>query len=307
MDIFRYRTSEEAGAQAGKQTAVLVKRQKNTPVLLLLSGGSALGLVDTIDPLILGARVTVGMLDERYSRDPSVNNFAQLVHHSFYEEGQKRGARFLDTRVRVTHMSDEEVPETFEELTKRFENSLRAWKEQNPAGRVIVTQGIGEDGHTAGIMPYPLQRETFEALFENEAKWVVGYNVKEEAKKTGDTVLKVKKERLRKSPRNLHPFAGDVMAFRGNSPLFGGSDPLVGAVKVLWSSRLSSAGGVYPLRVTATCPFLRGVVDDAIVYVVGRNKRAVLERVLWEKTRVWEIPARIIHQMKSVFLFTDIS
>ncbi|MEK7542092.1 MAG: 6-phosphogluconolactonase [Patescibacteria group bacterium] len=245
MKIFQASSREEAAAKAGKQVSLFVKQMKKNPVLLLLSGGSCLEVVDSIDPGVFGNQVTVGMLDERYSRDPSINNFAQFANRILCQEGWKRNARFIDTRVQAQIINEEEVPETFQEFAARTHNSFKKWKETNPAGRVIITQGIGEDGHTAGIMPYPENPELFARLFDDSKRWVVGYNAD------------------------------------GKSP--------------------------YPLRVTMTLPFLREIVDYSAVYVVGQSKKVVLERVLLEKTKVWEIPARIIHQIKNVFLFTDIS
>jgi len=47
------------------------------------------------------------------------------------------------------------------------------------------------------------------------------------------------------------------------------------------------------------------MVDHAVVYVVGEEKRATFERVLAENGALAETPARIIREMKDVRLFTD--
>jgi len=243
MDVFRYKRREEASENAGRQVSLLMKETRKKPVLVLLSGGSSFEVVGNIDPRNLGANVAISMLDERYSRDPSVNNFAQFANHELYGEGKKRKVCYIDTRVQARIINEEEMPETSKEFIARITDSFQKWKESNPGGRVIITQGIGEDGHTAGIMPYPLQRDRFQMLFDDKTKWVVGYTKR----------------------------------------------------------------GTHPMRVTVTFPFLRNVVDYSVVYVVGTSKKAVFARVLLEKTKIWEIPARIIHQMKNVSLFTDIS
>ncbi|MBI3385611.1 6-phosphogluconolactonase [Candidatus Gottesmanbacteria bacterium] len=66
---------------------------------------------------------------------------------------------------------------------KVTEKNLRDW-----AGRVVITQGIGPDGHTAGIMParnasrseaggpYPEDPTKFAELFDNPDHWVVSYD-----------------------------------------------------------------------------------------------------------------------------------
>ena len=109
---------------------------------------------------------------------------------------------------------------------------------------MVITQGIGEDGHTAGIMPYPENSALFKSLFDDPEKWVVGYDAE---------------------GRNEHP-----------------------------------------LRVTVTLSFLREVVDHSIVYAVGDGKKEALRQVLAETGTLWQTPARIIHEMRNVMLFTDL-
>ena len=60
-----------------------------------------------------------------------------------------------------------------------------------------------------------------------------------------------------------------------------------------------------PLRVTATLPFLREV-DGAIVYAVGDQKAEALQKVVAHEGTLFSTPARVLKQMKSVTLFTDI-
>ena len=145
-----------------------------------------------------------------------------------------RGVLLIDTRIKEN--------ETQDDLAHRFEEGLKSWIETHANGVVIATMGVGKDGHTAGIMPYPENPALFRSLFEDEEKWVVAHDA-------GD-----------KNPHSL--------------------------------------------RVTVTLPFLR-MVDHAVVYVVGEEKRATFERVLAENGALAETPARIIREMKDVRLFTD--
>ena len=137
------------------------------PVLVLLSGGSAFDLLRKIDIENFGKHITIGVLDERFSTDEKVNNFAQLTATEFYRRAQEKGVHFIDTRIKEG--------ETLEGLVKRFEKALREWKEENPVGTVIITQGIGTDGHTAGIMPHFENPE----MFDDPDIWVLGYDAKE--------------------------------------------------------------------------------------------------------------------------------
>ena len=137
------------------------------PILFLLSGGSAFDLLEEIDTENFGRHITIGVLDERFSTDPKVNNFAQLTATEFYRRAKEKGVQFIDTRIKEG--------ETLEGLAEGFEKALRDWKEKNPDGIVVITQGIGTDGHTAGIMPHSENPE----MFDDSKKWVLGYDAEE--------------------------------------------------------------------------------------------------------------------------------
>lgn len=236
MEIIQCPNVQEAQARAGKSLCSLLigAKKQSRSVLLLLSGGSAFSLLTSIHKDVLGVHVTIGMLDERFSTDESVNNFAQFTKIPFHANARAAGALFIDTRI-IEH-------ETQEALATRFEKALRGWVRAYADGVVIATMGVGVDGHTAGIMPFPENTELFGQLFEDEEKWVTAYD------------------------------AGD-------------KNP-------------------YPLRVTITMPFLRMRTDHAIVYVVGEEKKAAMERVFSVRGSLVETPARIFHEMKDVRLFT---
>lgn len=171
MEIVRVEDKETAARKAAQALSEALQRHERDAILLLLSGGSWLKVLDQVESESLGENVTIGLTDERFSQDPVVNNFAQLESTEFYRLAKEKGVHYINTKVRDK--------ETFEELAERFEKALRKWKEENPEGRVIMTQGIGPDGHTCGIMPYPEDKELFSQLFENPEKWVVGYDAAE--------------------------------------------------------------------------------------------------------------------------------
>ncbi|MDD4989342.1 MAG: 6-phosphogluconolactonase [Candidatus Pacebacteria bacterium] len=128
------------------------------PTLLLLASGSALLFLDLIDREALTSNLTVGMVDERYSEDPNINNFAQLKKTKFYATAEKRRVHFFDSQVKKD--------ETLEQYGRRFAENIEDWLRENPKGHLIATFGMGEDGHTAGIFPYPENPEEFRSLFE---------------------------------------------------------------------------------------------------------------------------------------------
>ena len=237
MEIFKNKDSAAVIHQAKESLNDELAKTDDSAILLLLSGGSTLKLLPDINTKLFGPRLTISILDERYSKEPNINNFAQLQNILFYKEALQKGSFFIDTKV-----TDEE---TLEGLAQRFEATLRNWKKANPQGKIIATQGIGADGHTAGIMPYPENPDLFKNLFEDKEKWVVGYDA---------TLSK----------------------------------------------------NQYPLRVTTTFPFLRSIIDVTIVYIAGEEKKAALQKVMSEDGSLAETPARIIKEMKSVRLFSDI-
>lgn len=232
----RYHRSDDAVREAGTMLDKTLKELSGAPVLLMLSGGSAFGLLDGVSDAALGSHLTVCMLDERYSLDATVNNFAQLEETAFYARAVAGGCSFIDTSVGED--------ETLEDLAVRFEERIEWWTDENPDGAVVATMGIGEDGHTAGIMPFPGEPARFASLFEN-GRWIAGYDA---------------------AGKNRHS-----------------------------------------LRVTATNSFLRERVGAAVAVAVGEPKRAALERLFAPEGELSDTPARVMLEMRSVDLYTDVS
>ncbi|OGZ46613.1 MAG: hypothetical protein A3J54_01080 [Candidatus Ryanbacteria bacterium RIFCSPHIGHO2_02_FULL_45_13b] len=237
MQVTQCSSVKEAQARAGESLRALLMDAKShsQPVLLLLSGGSAFSLLDAIHKDVLGVHVTIGVLDERFNKDEFINNFAQFTRTVFYSDAFVAGVTFIDTRVGEN--------ETQDLLVTRFEKALHDWVESHTDGVVMTTMGVGVDGHTAGIMPFPEHTTRFRQLFEDEKKWVVAYD------------------------------AGD-------------KNP-------------------YPLRVTVTMSFLRTRVNHTIVYVVGEEKKTVIEHIFSTEGSLPQTPARIFHDMKDVYVFTS--
>ena len=164
------KVSKSASREAAMRKAITrlnkcLRSATRKQVLLMLSGGSALELAAGIDMRHIGKHITIAALDERYSRDPAVNNFSQITETEFYKKAERKGVDCIDTRIyrRISLYG----------LARKFERGLRGWKKKHPAGRVIITQGIGEDGHTAGILPYREHPKKFAQLFERSSRWVV--------------------------------------------------------------------------------------------------------------------------------------
>jgi len=124
--------------------ALLEALHTDKPILLMSSGGSALCLLDVVT---FSDNITLTVLDERYQDE---SNFKQVVHYT---------NRIIDPRA--------VGGESLEETAQRFENNINKWRKTNPNGKIVITQGMGADCHTAGIFPQ----------FRETKKLVVGYVV----------------------------------------------------------------------------------------------------------------------------------
>lgn len=165
--IFRQTDPQSAAAEAGERLNFFLAENKKLPILLMLSAGSALSVLDYVGQAVLGANLTVSMLDERFSQDPKINNFLQLQKTDFYASALEAEASFFGTLRRNG--------EVMEDLRQRWDKNLKAWRAENPGGLIAATLGLGQDGHTAGIFPFPEDPIKFDRLFNNEA-WTAAYN-----------------------------------------------------------------------------------------------------------------------------------
>lgn len=167
LKIFNDPSEEKLTKEAAETLEGLFKQYLDRKILFLTSGGSALKLLDYIDKV--NQAFTISVLDERFSRQSDINNFSQLTKTKFYKLAQSNGAKFISTLLTKD--------ESLTQFAARFEIELKKWKQSNPGGVIIVTMGMGPDGHTAGIMPFPENPKLFKQLF-CVRNWVVGYDAK---------------------------------------------------------------------------------------------------------------------------------
>ncbi len=154
MEITR---DSNAKGLAARALGDLFKKFRSAPVLFLSSGGSSLSLLEQVDIVIFSPNITCGVIDERLSADPAINNFLQL-------RGRLFGATALNWVDSVLQAGDSLV-----DMADRIDSSWRAWRKDNPNGKITATIGVGVDGHVAGIMPNIDLK-----IFDN--KWVAGYD-----------------------------------------------------------------------------------------------------------------------------------
>ncbi|MEI8061996.1 MAG: 6-phosphogluconolactonase [bacterium] len=157
--MLRIQTSDDPKGNAGAYINSLLATHASQPVLLMLAGGSSLGVVSLIDVDLLTDQVTVTVTDDRYTDDIEANNFAALQATSFYNSLIEAGAYCIDTQI----FSGEH----HKEHSERFAKNLKEWKRDFPHGKIIALFGVGKDGHIAGIIPNVVSNVEFDSKFNN--------------------------------------------------------------------------------------------------------------------------------------------
>jgi 6-phosphogluconolactonase/glucosamine-6-phosphate isomerase/deaminase len=146
-----------------------IKKNTDKPILLLVSGGSVLKILDYIDFPVVGKNINISLVDDRFSRNPNISNFLQLKHTEFYRKAKACKIKFISSLPKEG--------ESLMAVSDRWEKELRQWESTYSSKRVVIAiMGVGLDGHTAGIMPSIKDKDKFSSLFENKEKWIVGYD-----------------------------------------------------------------------------------------------------------------------------------
>lgn len=155
--MITYNVSSDPARRAAQVISNELATHQVQPLLLLLAGGSALRLLDEIATESLSDTLTIMMMDERFSTDPHVNNFAQLQATTFYTKATVRGVQFIST-----------LPTEGEALSAfrgRIEKTLRKQVRKRERPYCVALFGIGPDGHTAGI--FPMEATDFVATYDD--------------------------------------------------------------------------------------------------------------------------------------------
>lgn len=227
--------------ETAKAISEILEKEQGKEILLMLAGGSSFAVYDAILPQWLSDHVTLAMTDDRFSREMDINNSHILQSTDFYNEAINADAFFISSEV-----WNEEKPE---QLAQRFEFGLKKWREEFPDGVVVAVFGMGEDGHTCGMIPGPgieneNAKKNFNELFIDTDKWAQGYF----------------------TPNNEHH-----------------------------------------QRVSITMPFIRKYVNHAVAFISGEKKRQAFEKLTAKQGKLEETPARIMHEIKDMQIFTDIA
>ncbi|MBI5614004.1 6-phosphogluconolactonase [Candidatus Gottesmanbacteria bacterium] len=167
MNIYSHSDIHQVAENAGRRLSEEASKTKS-PLLLLLSGGSSLDVLNHVDVSLIDTQVTIGLVDERFTADMSKTNFWHLVRHPFFIPALRNGARLIDPTTGYK--------ETIKDETDRLDRSYKRWINEHKNGSIIMTAGIGEDGHTAGIFPMPQDEKGFQERFVDTQKFAIGYD-----------------------------------------------------------------------------------------------------------------------------------
>lgn len=167
MNIEHREEAHEVSVSAANAINTIFENNKRRPILFLTSGGSSFDVLGHV-VIPAGSKISVGVLDERYSIDPTVNNFIQFKKTQFFQRSENLFEHILDTSVQEN--------ESLDSFSDRYEAMLRAWMVENHNGVIVATIGMGPDGHVSGMMPFPEDSSRFETLFNDGHKLVIGYD-----------------------------------------------------------------------------------------------------------------------------------
>ncbi len=153
--------SDNPREAAGKAISDLFERYAGTEMLFVVAGGSSLGVLDHVSEENLSSEMTVVVTDERVSDELDINNYAQLQATPFWNKLVRHDAFSIPTEL---------LGRTSAELRDSYDAALKKWREDFPKGIVIGLYGIGEDGHTAGIIPGVYSDKEFDGRYQG-ARW----------------------------------------------------------------------------------------------------------------------------------------
>lgn len=164
MNIVQCTNSKEVVAKGRSVLYSWFEQYQDVPILFMASGGSALTLLQG-ERGLLPQQFTVTVLDERYGVEQSQQNTFAVLNTGLWKQAHVQGAKYIPWN---------EYTKPLTQAGLEIEQHLRQWKKSNPSGKIIVTQGVGADAHTAGILPMS-DDERFVELFTSD-RWVVGYD-----------------------------------------------------------------------------------------------------------------------------------
>jgi 6-phosphogluconolactonase/glucosamine-6-phosphate isomerase/deaminase len=141
------------------------------PVLFLYSGGSSLTVLEHLSVLLASSslsHVVMAPVDER--RDRLHSNVASFRDSEFFERYVQAGVVCID--VGDLSLSINDLADRYDQQIKTLCDDISSHD-----GAIVSLLGMGNDGHTAGIFPFPENPDYFASTFIDTERFVVGYDV----------------------------------------------------------------------------------------------------------------------------------
>jgi len=159
LELHTHPTSE-VSLQHARHLAAIISAAlwENQPTFLLMSGGSILEsykqMLNLLPPELSLSNLTAGLIDERWGhKGHTDSNQHQLESLRVWSELKARGTKMMEMLV------SDQPQAAVKQLNQSY--ALIAAQSQ----RVILSLGMGEDGHTAGWLP-TRELETFTQLYD---------------------------------------------------------------------------------------------------------------------------------------------
>lgn len=153
--------SDNPAKEAGKYINDIFMTNINKPFLFLIGGGSSLEVLENINPEFIPENLTVAVTDERFTDDMEDNNFDKLQTTKFYADISEVDSYCINTSVFAG--------DNIQSHANRFEKNIKDWVADFPDGKIIGLFGIGQDGHTAGIIPNIYTDDEFDRKFNGDS------------------------------------------------------------------------------------------------------------------------------------------
>jgi 6-phosphogluconolactonase/glucosamine-6-phosphate isomerase/deaminase len=154
--------SVDAHKKAGEYITTIFKAHKDTPILFLVSGGSALSVLESIDAHTLGEHIAIGLVDERFTHNTATRNREALMQSSFFRALQEHGGHCI--------VPEQKEGDSHDAYTAALDAALETHIQTHGNLFVCGLFGIGEDGHTASI--FPTTQQMFRDAYLKDTSYV---------------------------------------------------------------------------------------------------------------------------------------
>ena len=152
-------TAQKPAQELGERITEIINTHDGD-MLCLLAGGSALDVVEFIQPIYKSeCRTTFIMGDERVSGVATENNFLQM-------RARYSGFRILNHTIDTSIQENEKAQDFSKRIMKKISSALAETKNL----KIISVLGVGTDGHTAGI--FPMGRKEFIKTYPSNQTYV---------------------------------------------------------------------------------------------------------------------------------------